>query len=160
MDKDTLTFRQLTSSSDPKFPQVVTHQYSWWGEEFGLGREQVELYMCHSICAKRVPYTFLLEKGSQLIGFYQVVPNDLFTRPDLGPWFGFAYILPEHRGQGHFRTLMQSVPGHARAKGISTLYLHTRHTGLYEKFGWEKIDESTDFKADHIKRSLYQLVIK
>jgi len=151
-----VTFRQLLRPTDPQFALVVTHQYAWWGEEFSLSQDQVKLYMRHSLCAERVPYTYLLEKNDQLIGFYQVVPNDLFTRPDLGPWFGFAYILPEHRGHGHFRTLMEAVPDHARAKGLTKLYLHSRHQGLYEKFGWRLIEESTQYKPDGILRRLYE----
>ncbi|MBQ6154879.1 GNAT family N-acetyltransferase [bacterium] len=153
-----LTFRQLTSSDDLAFAQVVAWQFGWWGEEFALNKEQVELYMRHSIC-QQVPYTYLAYLGEELIGYYQVIPNDLFTRPDLTPWFAFAFIAPKHRGNGYFRQLMAMVPEHARQHGLTHLYLHSRHTGLYEKFGWELLETSDQYKPDGITRRLYQLVI-
>ncbi|MBQ6449579.1 GNAT family N-acetyltransferase [bacterium] len=159
MSDHKLTFRQLVDSTDPAFEPVVCWQHGWWGEEFGMSREQVTLYMAHSICPDRVPYTFLAYLGETLVGFYQVIPNDLFTRPDLTPWFGFAFIAPEYRGCGYFRQLMAAVPGHARQFGLRQLYLHSRHQGLYEKFGWTFLEESTEYKSDGILRRLYTLKI-
>ena len=159
MSENTITFRQLVDASDPEFEQIVDWQYGWWGEEFAMNREQVAIYMTHSICRERVPYTFLAYCGETLIGYYQVIPNDLFTRPDLTPWFGFAFIAPEYRGRGYFRQLMAAVPRHARQFGLKALYLHSRHQGLYEKFGWTLLEASSQYKPDGILRRLYTLKI-
>lgn len=156
---DQISFRQLTDIHDPAFEPVCAWQYGWWGEEFGMTPAQVTLYMSHSICAHRVPYTYLEYLANTLIGYYQVIPNDLFTRPDLTPWFGFAFITPEYRGHGYFRQLMHAVPQHAAEHGLSQLYLHSRHEGLYEKFGWQLLETRSDFKPDGITRRLYQLQI-
>lgn len=158
MTDESITFRQLTDPNDHQFTLVVQHQYQWWAEEFAVKMPQVELYMRHTLCAD-VPYTYVMEQGEELIGFYQVILSDLFTRPDLGPWFGFAYILPAYRHQGHFRTLMSQVPVHARSHGLRELYLHTRHEGLYEKFGWQLLESSPDYKPDGITRRIYRLKI-
>ncbi len=154
-----ISFRQLTSANDPAFKTVCDWQYGWWGEEFALTPDQVTLYMLHSICLDRVPYTYLEYLNETLIGYYQVIPNDLFTRPDLTPWFGFAFIAPEHRGHGYFRELMRAVPVHAAAHGVAQLFLHSRHEGLYEKFGWELLETRNDYKPDGITRRLYCLQI-
>ena len=82
------------------------------------------------------PKTIILLKNNELIGFYQITDHDndstLYT-----PWLANVFIKKEYRNQGYGRFLIESIPNYMNKLNINTLYLHTRHQNLYEKFGWQ-----------------------
>lgn len=57
-----------------------------------------------------------------------------------GATFGYladVFVVPEHRGQGHARTLMAAVMAHPRLQGLRRFTLATRDAhGLYASFGF------------------------
>ena len=82
------------------------------------------------------PKTIILLKNNELIGFYQITDHDndstLYT-----PWLANVFVKKEYRNQGYGRILIESIPNYMNKLNINTLYLHTRHQNLYEKFGWQ-----------------------
>lgn len=54
---------------------------------------------------------------------------------------------------------MLSVKANAKAAGLPELYLYTKHIGLYEKFGWEFLEEVPTFREDSPVERLYHLNI-
>lgn len=100
------------------------------------------------------PITIILLKNQELIGFYQITSHDndntFYT-----PWLANVFIKEEYRNQGYGRILISSIPKYLKNLNITTLYLHTRHENLYEKFGWQKI-KPLDL-GDGIKRNIYTL---
>ena len=98
--------------------------------------------------------TIILLKNQELIGFYQILNHDndntFYT-----PWLANVFIKEEYRNQGYGRILISSIPKYLKNLNITTLYLHTRHENLYEKFGWQKL-EPLDL-GDGIKRNIYTL---
>ncbi len=98
--------------------------------------------------------TIILLKNQELIGFYQILAHDndntFYT-----PWLANVFIKEEYRNQGYGRILISSIPKYLKNLNITTLYLHTRHENLYEKFGWQKL-EPLDL-GDGIKRNIYTL---
>lgn len=71
--------------------------------------------------------------------------HDLDTRPDLDPWLGGLFVLPEYRNRGVGTLLMDRATEEARKLNIAKLYLWT-HTAerLYQKLGWQLV-ERTDY---------------
>lgn len=55
---------------------------------------------------------------------------------------------------------MNTVNENAKKANLTELYLYTKHIGLYEKFGWEFIEEVKTFKEDSPIERLYRLEIK
>ena len=102
------------------------------------------------------PITIILLKDNELIGFYQIVEHDN-DNTSYTPWIANVYVLEEYRGLGYGRVLIESIPDFMKELNIKTIYLHTRHINLYEKFGFEKYQELV--LEDNIKRFIYKLDI-
>lgn len=102
------------------------------------------------------PITIILLKNDKLIGFYQIVEHDN-DNTSYTPWIANVYVLEEYRGLGYGRVLIESIPDFMKELNIKTIYLHTRHINLYEKFGFEKYQELV--LGDNIKRFIYKMDI-
>ena len=102
------------------------------------------------------PITIILLKDNKLIGFYQIVEHDN-DNTSYTPWIANVYVLEEYRGLGYGSVLIESIPDFMKELNIKTIYLHTRHINLYEKFGFEKYQELV--LGDNIKRFIYKLDI-
>jgi GNAT superfamily N-acetyltransferase len=99
---------------------------SYWARERTL--EQTKAAIEHSIC-------FGVYHGVEQIGFGRVV-SDRATFA----YIGDIYILPEYRGRGLSKWLMEAMVGHPELQGLRRWVLATRdaHT-LYEKFGFHEL---------------------
>lgn len=50
-----------------------------------------------------------------------------------------VFVLPEQRGKGYGRRLVEAVLAHPGLQGLRRIALHTSHAhGLYEKFGFAR----------------------
>lgn len=86
--------------------------------------------------------------------------DDLDSRPDIYPWLVNVYVDEKYRGQNICRKLMETVNDNARKNNIKELFLYTKHIGLYEKFGWQFVEEVKTFRKDSPIERLYRLEIK
>ena len=137
---------------------VMSFSFSddWWGKAENYSYEAVYSYMSHSLQGKRLPQTYGLFLDETLIGMYQFTMEDLFSRPDIYPWLANVYIDKAYRAYGYGRVLLNSVKKTAEKAGLKELYLFTTHEGLYEKFGWDFIQEIDTFLEPRTQR-LYRL---
>ena len=110
----------------------------------------------YGIINNTYPITIILLKDNELIGFYQIVEHDN-DNTSYTPWIANVYVLEEYRGLGYGRVLIESIPDFMKELNIKTIYLHTRHINLYEKFGFEKYQELV--LGDKIKRFIYKMDI-
>lgn len=117
-----------TISTDNKRLEIPTiHHYlsneSYWAQ--GRSVETVQLALENS-------FNFGLYKNDKQIGFARVV-TDFATFA----WVADLFVLPEHRGQGLSKWLMEIILGHPRLQGFRRWVLATKdaHT-LYERFGF------------------------
>ena len=110
----------------------------------------------YGIINNTYPITIILLKDNELIGFYQIVEHDN-DNTSYTPWIANVYVLEEYRGLGYGRILIESIPDFMKELNIKTIYLHTRHINLYEKFGFEKYQELV--LGDKIKRFIYKMDI-
>lgn len=151
---------RLESSENPVFKKVVEWNYNWWGKKNGKSKVEIEYIFRHSICKDRLPQTFVAIDDGEAVGMYQLsMTDDLFGRPDLYPWLINVYVDEKHRGKQICRALMKTVAENAKAAGCTELYLYTSHMGLYEKFGWEFVEEVRTFNEESPIERLYKLVV-
>ena len=108
----------------------------------------------NSIKNKTYPITIILLKDAELIGFYQITAHDN-DFSSYTPWLANVFIKEKYRHQGYGRFLIETIPNYMNKLNIKTLYLHTRHQNLYEKFGWKLLKPLK--LPDGIKRSIYVL---
>ena len=152
---------RLEESNNEIFNKICKWNYDWWGIKKNYSLEQVECYFKHSLCTKnRLPQTFIALTDNKPVGMYQIaMTDDLYSRPDIYPWLANVYIDEKYRGRGICRELMNTVKVNAKNIGLSELYLYTSHIGLYEKFGWEFIENVNTFRKESPIERLYKLNI-
>lgn len=102
------------------------------------------------------PITIILLLNNKLIGFYQILEHDN-DQSSYTPWIANVYIKEKYRGLGYGRKLIESIPKFMENLHIKTIYLHTKHINLYEKFGFIKQQELD--LGDNIKRFIYKFDI-
>ena len=86
--------------------------------------------------------------------------EDLNSRPDIYPWLINVYVDEKFRGNNVCRNLMETVYENAKKANLDELYLYTKHVGLYEKFGWDFVEEVKTFRNESPIERLYNLKIK
>lgn len=117
-------------STDPLWLDLdLVHRYlsaaSYWAK--GIPRSVVEKSVRHALC-------FGVYKGDQQVGFARVV-TDRATFAYLGD----VFIIPEERGKGLSKWMMEHIHAHPDLQGLRRWMLFTRDAhGLYEQFGWTK----------------------
>ena len=73
-----------------------------------------------------------------------LIDDDLETRPELNPWLASIYVVPERRGDGLGKMMVEYAVGVARLLGIGTLYLYTTgQAAFYRRLGWQAMDAMT-----------------
>jgi len=142
------------------FEQVVKWNYNWWGVKNKKSEEEVRCTIEHSVNTKRLPQTFVAMEDGVAVGMYQLsMCDDLVSRPDIYPWLINVYVDENHRNKGVCAFLMNTVKENAKKADLTELYLYTHHVGLYEKFGWEFVEEVKTFDVDSPIERLYKLKI-
>jgi GNAT superfamily N-acetyltransferase len=124
-------------STDPaRIDLDLTHKFlseeAYWSP--GVPREVVERAVSNSI-------NFGVYKGSAQVGFLRVV-SDRATFA----WIGDVFVLPEHRGHGVSKFLMECALGHPELQGLRRWLLATRDAhGLYAQYGFTELHDATKF---------------
>jgi GNAT superfamily N-acetyltransferase len=100
---------------------------SYWSR--GIPRETMERSVRGSL-----PFV-LRDEHRQLAGFARVITD----RATFG-YIGDLFVLPEHRGKGLSRRLMDAIMGHPDLQNFRRWMLATSDAhGLYEKFGFRPL---------------------
>jgi GNAT superfamily N-acetyltransferase len=117
-----------TISTDNGRLEIPTIHYylsneSYWAQ--GRSVETVQLALENS-------FNFGIYKNDRQVGFARVV-TDFATFA----WVADVFVLPEHRGQGLAKWLMEIILGHPRLQGFRRWVLATKDAhSLYERFGF------------------------
>ena len=91
----------------------------------------------------RLPLTLVALHDRELVGTVSLKYHDLDTRPDLDPWLGALFVLPEWRKCGVASLLMNRVVDEARRLKLPQLFLWTSSAeGLYLRLGWRVVERS------------------
>lgn len=112
---------------------------SYWSK--GIPRATVEESLQNSLC-------FALLDGDRQVGFARVI-SDYATIAYLGD----VFILPEYRGRGLSKWLMDCVVSHPRLQGLRRWILATSDAhGLYRQFGFTALAKPEIFMERHDPR--------
>lgn len=90
-------------------------------------------------CSKNqtaVPQWYVVLDGQKIIAGLGVIENDFHNRKDLTPNICAVSVENTYRNQGIAGKMLKFVCEEFKSKGISTLYLITKHTSFYERYGW------------------------
>ena len=131
---------KFTVSTDKQRLEVdVIHRFlasSYWAEQ--IPRTVVQRSVDNSLC-------FGLFDGTAQIGFARVV-TDRATFAYLAD----VFVLPEHRGHGLGKWLIECVATHPEFQGLRRWVLGTRDAhGLYKQFGFTPLKRPEIFMELH-----------
>ena len=136
--------------------EATRYIHGKWGD-----KKNFEFYLdsiIHSSTDKKgLPKFFLMLEDKKIIGCYGLITNDFIRRHDLMPWFCCLFVEEHKRGQRLGEKMLIHAVEEMKNSGYSNLYLTTEHDGLYEKFGWQRIEDGYSFfgnKAKIYKMSL------
>ncbi len=118
------------STDRPRLNIELIHEYlsktSYWAT--GRSLDVVQRSIENSLA-------FGVYKGSEQVGFARVV-TDFATFA----WIADVFVLPEHRGRGLSKWLMEVMLAHPQLQGFRRWVLSTKDAhGLYERFGFIKL---------------------
>lgn len=123
----------FTISTNPSLLQTdVIYNYltndSYWAQ--GISRAVVEKSLANSLC-------FGLYEGTKQIGFARLV-TDMATFAYLAD----VFVLPEYRGKGLSKWLMQTIHAHPELQNLRRWLLGTKDAhGLYAQYGWTNLSD-------------------
>lgn len=152
---------RLEDSNNKYFDKLCEWSYNWWGIKNNHSFDETKAILEHSLCiGDRLPQTYIAILDDEVVGMYQLaMTDDLHCRPDLYPWLINVYVAEKYRGKGVCREMMKTVFNNAKVLGFKELYLYTKHVGLYEKYGWQFLQEEKTFKVDSPVARIYKLDI-
>jgi GNAT superfamily N-acetyltransferase len=88
---------------------------------------------------KVLPQCYMMLKEGKIIGFYQLVEQELLLRKDLSPWITCVFIDGKEQGKRLSSKLLEHGRTAAGKLGYLKVYLTTSHIQFYEKFGFREI---------------------
>lgn len=144
---ETKTWRRTTRGTEysittdqEQFHLDVIHNFlatqSKWAK--GISRRILEKSIRHSLC-------FGLFQEDQQIGFARVI-SDLATIAYLGD----VFVLPEYRGRGLSKWLMECVCSHPDLQNLRRWILVTEDAhGLYRKYGFAQLARPEGYMERH-----------
>ena len=100
-------------------------------------------------------HLFLLMDGENLVSFLTLTGQDAVRDEALTPWIGFVFTVPSYRGHRYAGLLLNHAQICAAKLGYPKLYIATDHVGLYEKYGYNYLENRVDCWGDDV-RVLYK----
>ena len=129
----------LLSTDKSKIDIKAVHNFlsrSYWAEEIPI--ETVRRSIENSLC-------FAIYQREMLVGFARVI-TDFATFAYLAD----VFILPEHRGKGLSKWLMQIIINYPELQGLRRFTLATKDAhGLYAQFGFTVFDKPERWMHRH-----------
>lgn len=90
-----------------------------------------------------LPLALVAFADGELTGTVSLMVQDLATRPEITPWLASLFVVPERRGVGIGRALIDRAVAEARRLKVPTLFLWTSSAeALYLKLGWRTIERT------------------
>ncbi|MBT8148040.1 MAG: GNAT family N-acetyltransferase [Gammaproteobacteria bacterium] len=127
-------------------PQDVSRIMAWWHtvweENMGDIDDFTETFKSN-LGKDALPVDIVAVLDDEPIGTATLKEHEMQeVFPDLQYWMGSVFVVPERRGQGIARSLVNKIIELARQRELPQLYLQTVDLtgGLYADLGWEPVD--------------------
>lgn len=91
---------------------------------------------------------YLLMDGENIVSFVTLTRQDCVADDALYPWLGFFYTFPEYRGHRYGGQLLAYAAEEVKKRGCKQVYLATDHVGLYEKYGFNYLENRVDIYGE------------
>lgn len=99
---------------------------------------------------------FLMDEN-HIVSFLTLAHQDCIDEETLFPWMGFVYTDKKYRGRRCGGQLIRYALNLAKSRGYLRVYLATDHIGLYEKYGFEYLENRKDIYGEDSRIYFYDL---
>ena len=128
-------------SEIPKEYIAFLEQCKWSAAKFFADIIKEKTYEKH---LGEKPTAFFLLDGENIVSFCTLSQKDVIDDEKLSPWIGFVYTSQQYRGNSYSKIVIDQALKIAKSKNCERVYLATDHIGLYEKFGFEYLENRID----------------
>ncbi|MBN9381867.1 MAG: GNAT family N-acetyltransferase [Chitinophagaceae bacterium] len=91
---------------------------------------------------------FIALEGQHIAGFCTLAATDVVPDVSYTPYIGFVFVGEEYRGRRLSEQMIKFALAYAKNIGFNEVYLVSREEGLYEKYGFVKIDQRKNKTGD------------
>ena len=92
------------------------------------------------------PFAALLD--GEIIGYCTFLKTDYYPVNRYWPWIICIFVGESDRSQGICGLLIEAAISYAKTCSFKTVYIPSDMTGFYERYGFVKIDELTNYGGD------------
>jgi len=87
---------------------------------------------------------FVATEGTNIVGYCTIAKTDCIPNVSYTPYIAFIFVGEEYRGQRLSEQLIKCALAYAKDIGFKQVFLVSEEKGLYEKYGFTKIDDKKD----------------
>lgn len=91
---------------------------------------------------------FAAVEENKVIGFCTFLKTDYYPENRYSPWISSIFVDESYRGSRISERMIETVIAYAKKQGFSKVYIPSELTGIYEKYGFVKIDELRNYGGD------------
>ncbi|HCE12043.1 MAG TPA: GNAT family N-acetyltransferase [Enterococcus sp.] len=82
--------------------------------------------------------------NGKIVGFCSFVEKDIVDNVPYTPYIAIVYVDPTYRGKHISQQLVRIAEEQLAKNGFEKVYIATQHQGLYEKSGYQQINQAPD----------------
>lgn len=94
---------------------------------------------------------------NKVIGFCTITKSDNLIDSVYTPFIGYIFVDEKYRGKRVSQTLIEYSSAYLKTLGFDRVHIISDHENLYEKYGFEVIDEIINHKGN--KEKIYVMKI-
>lgn len=87
---------------------------------------------------------FVATEGGDIAGYCTLAKEDCIPNVAYTPFIGFVFVDEDYRGQHLSGQLINCALRYAKSLGFVRVYLVSAEKGLYEKYGFVKLEDARD----------------
>lgn len=91
---------------------------------------------------------FAAVKDGEIIGFCTLLKTDYYPENRYSPWISSMFVDEKFRGKRITGKLIEAAENYAYHLGFEKVYIPSDMDGVYEKFGYKKIDTLVNYAGD------------
>ena len=125
-------------TDDPALIETIAgwHQETW-GRLTGRSVAERVAEFAEHLSGGRIPFTLVAFVDGTPVGTASLLTQDMDSHPDLTPWLGSVFVLPDFRRGGIGERLCRTAVAEAKGLGVERLYLFSEEQApYYARMGW------------------------
>jgi GNAT superfamily N-acetyltransferase len=127
-----------------RIPELARYAYDEWRAIFESKVQNYEDALSsyrERANTDSLPLAVVALHNGKVIGTASLKVHDLDIRPEITPWLGGVFVVPQWRGRGIATQLIVRAIEEAHRLQLSELYLWTPSAkSLYERLGWSELE--------------------